>query len=302
MYRNFTELLARGPSRPARLVIAGAAETKTLRAVAKSVREGLTGTTLVGDKNALTALLKENDLFDEDLAIRHATTPKEICEAACEEVLLSGGFLMKGLVETADLIQAILRRREQMLEGTLISHISLLELPYRDRLFGLSDTSVVISPDIDQKTEIIRAAVQFWNRMGCSCPKVAVLAAVEKVSSKMRDTLDARELSGRWHAGQIPGCVVEGPLSLDLAIDPAAATIKRYAGAVRGDADLLLAPDLTAGNLLGKCFNYTPGSRFAGFLLGTKMPVVLTSRASSLENKLLSIQVGACIQERRTYA
>lgn len=293
---TFESLLSAKPKVPAKIVIVGAEEDKMLRVVSAATQEGWVKPTLVGGPTLKSFVLQHAPELS-DCCVAEAD-PNGFSDTACE-LVQDGGFIMKGTVETSNLMRAILRWKSRMMSGQIISHISLLQVPYYDKLFGLSDTSVIITPTLEQKAEIVRLGVQFMQSLGCKCPKVAVLSAIEKLNPAMRDTVDADKLAAMGRDGSLGLCSVDGPVSLDIAIDPAAARIKHYCGMIKGDADLLLAPDLTAGNLLGKSMNYTPNSLFAGFLLGTTIPVALTSRASSAENKLISLKIGAILQGGR---
>ncbi|WP_434309127.1 phosphate acyltransferase [Hominifimenecus sp. rT4P-3] len=300
MIRNFDELLNTGSFRePVTLVLAGAEEPKMLKAVGKAADKGYIRPILVGEpekiRGYLEPILKEHSFEPQ---IVSANGEAEICEKACTAALSTDKtVLMKGLVNTSSLLRSILHRKQEFGVTGLISHISLLELPYYDRVLGLSDTSINIRPNLEEKAQILKSGIDFFHCLGYECPKGAVLASVETVNPKMPDTVDAAALKEISETGEFGNCLVEGPISLDLAIDPAAAAVKKYQGKVRGDADFLLVPDITAGNLLGKSFNLTPGSRFAGFILGTRIPIGLTSRASSPENKFYTMAIGALLAE-----
>ena len=296
MDKTFKELTVHQPKQPVVLVVAGAEEKKLLQAVSTATSEGWVSPIFIGigSKTPLLNLIHQWAPELEKYTILSAENAIHVGELACH-VIQHGGVLMKGLMETNELLRAILHCRKEMLDGPLLSHISLLQVPYRRGVFGFSDTSVLISPSLEEKAEIIRQGVRFLRRLGCTSPKVAVLSAVERANSSMPDTLEAVQLARMGEQGSFGSCLVDGPVSFDIAMDRTAAKTKGYPGHIQGDADFLLAPDIVSGNLLGKCFNYTPDSQFAGFLLGTKVPVILTSRASSLENKLLSIRLGAVL-------
>lgn len=294
MPEKFNEVLKQPPAQAPGLIVCGAAEKKLLKAVEQAFNEGWVRPALVGPEHLIRPTIDEYAPGLAAAEIVDAGGNENICEAACS-MAEPGNCMIKGTVETSQLMRAVLHRKKDLMNGKVISHISLLEVPYYGKLFGLSDTSVIIRPSLEQKAEIIRLGAEMMRKLGCDRPKAAVLAAVEKVNPAMPETLDAAALEEMGKRGELGDCIVGGPVSFDLALDRVSADVKKYDGVIRGDADLMLAPDLCSGNLLGKCFNYTPGSLFAGLLLGVTIPVALTSRASSFENKLLSVKMAAFI-------
>ena len=199
------------------------------------------------------------------------------------------GALMKGSLHTDELMSAIVDR-EAGLRGTRrISHLFLFDLPRYPKLLGLADCVVNIAPDVKTKRDILGNAVDLLQRLGVARPKVGILAAVESVNPAIPATLDARALVEMAREGAWPGATVEGPFGFDNAISAEAARIKKIASQVSGDPDLLLVPDLNAGNMLYKSFNYVGGGECAGLVLGARVPVVLTSRADSLIARIASV-------------
>ncbi len=297
IYQSFEDIISKNmPKNPVRMYLVAAEEEGVLRAAAKAEQEGYIEPVLVGKKDKILNLLVKNNIFFKNLFIINAEENKDKCDTACQNIAREEhSFLMKGMVETSDLIRSILREKKSLLCTDLISHVSLLELPYYSKILGLSDTSVNIKPSLIDKENILKNTVAFFHQLGYKNPKAAILSSIEKVNPKMQETIDAAMLKEKNLKGEISGCIVEGPISLDISISPKAAIVKDYKGHIQGDADILIAPDMVSGNLLGKCFNFTPCSRFAGFLLGTKCPVGLTSRASDYENKYSSMVLGAIL-------
>jgi phosphotransacetylase len=213
-------------------------------------------------------------------------------------------MLMKGQVSTPALMRAVLDPVLGLRTGRVICQVVLMEirsaapLPVSPgekdrneggRRFLLADTGICIQPTLEQKSDILRSAVEVAHALGEAVPRVAVLAATETVSNAMPETLDAAELERRGHAGEFPGCTVQGPLSFDLAYAPEAAAKKSVHGQVAGAADVLLFPNLVTANLTVKAIMYTADCRFGGVLCGAACPVVFMSRADMTETRLHSL-------------
>lgn len=295
MYKNFDELFNNKEffKKTKSMLLIGACDKTSLEAVADATSRGIIEPILVGKKEKIEELLKDNDISIDTYEIIDAKTSNEMCEKSINYIIENNcDFLMKGTVNTSEIIKSILVRKKELLTNKLISHISLLEIPYLNKIISLSDTSINIKPNLEEKAEIIKNSRDFLIKIGYIKPKVAILSSIETVNEKMQDTVDAHELKLLNQKNVLDNCIIEGPISFDLAIDEKAAKNKKYKGRIKGDADLLIAPDIVSGNLLGKCFNYVPNSKFAGVILGVKFPIVLTSRASSKENKYYSILVG----------
>jgi len=201
--------------------------------------------------------------------------------------------LMKGMLQTADFMKALVKRENGLKTGSLISMLSIRKLPNYHKLIAMTDTGICEAPTLEQKRELIKNAVTALTAMGLDKPKVAALAAAETVNQRMQSSADAAALKETWLQGDIDGCIVEGPISVDLALSGEAAAIKRYDSPVAGDADLLLFPDLVSANITGKLLAIVTGSPAGILILGTKVPVVVCSRSASVETKFLSIMLAA---------
>ena len=205
---------------------------------------------------------------------------------------------MKGIIDTKNFLKSVLDKEVGLRTGKPLSHVAVFEVPGVDRLLYLSDVAFMTYPSLEDKKAIIENTVKVVHACGIPCPKVAPLAAVEVVNPKMPVTVDAAELTKMNENGEITGCIVDGPLSLDLAIDPEAAKHKGAEGRkIVGDADILLFPDIHAGNLVYKCLTHTTASKNGCILTGTKAPVILTSRSDSFEVKMNSIALAAVVAE-----
>lgn len=197
--------------------------------------------------------------------------------------------LMKGSLHTDELMSAVVSKATGLRGETRISHAFLFDLPRYPKLLALADCVVNIAPDCKTKRDILTNAINLLQKIGISHPKVGIVAAVETISAAIPATLDAQALVAMAHDGAWPGAIVEGPFGFDNAISAQAARIKKIDSQVAGDADLLLMPDLNAGNMLYKSFNYIGGGDCAGLVLGARVPIVLTSRADSLQSRMASV-------------
>ncbi len=251
---------------------------------------------LVGEPEKIADKAQALGLSLEGMEMVEASDDYAAIEATVR--LVSSGeadLIMKGLVKTATLLKAVLNKEWGLRSGSLLSHLVLVEVPTLGRVLGITDGGMNMYPDLTAKVGIIKNAVVCYHRLGIDCPKVAVLAAVESVNPDMVCSLDAAALTIMGARGQIRGCLIDGPLTLDNAVSPEAAAIKGIRSPVAGQADLLVMPHIEAGNLVGKTAMFLAQCRIAGVLLGARCPVVMTSRFDSMDTKLLSIALGASI-------
>jgi len=206
--------------------------------------------------------------------------------------------LMKGSLHTDELMSAIVHKVTGLRGPTRISHAFVFDLPRYHKLLALTDCVVNITPLLPAKRDILTNAVALLHKLGIERPKVAIIAAVETVSQAIPATLDAQALVALARQGEWPGVIVEGPFGFDNAISAEAALIKGMDSPVAGDPDLLVVPDLNAGNMLYKSFNYIGGGDCAGLVLGATVPIVLTSRADSLQSRIASVALAvlACVR------
>ena len=204
-------------------------------------------------------------------------------------------ILMKGNVPTAMLLKAVLDKEHGLRKSDVLSHFALFEVPTYHKLLGLTDAAMVIAPDLKTKIAIINNAVGFMNKLGLAKPKVAILGAVEIVNEAMPATLDAALIAKMNQRGQIKNCIIDGPLAYDNAVSMESAHHKGIVSDVAGDADLLIAPDIEAGNILYKAFGFSANAKLAANILGASAPIVLTSRSDTEEAKQASIVMAAAI-------
>ncbi|MFC7394153.1 phosphate butyryltransferase [Scopulibacillus cellulosilyticus] len=274
------------------IAVAQADDIAVLQAVTTAVNEQLGRFILFGPKSHIEATLKEisEPNIYEKVDIVHTESEQE---AAAEAVRAVSGnkadVLMKGLLPTAVLLKAVLNKEYGIRSGKTLSHVAAFEVPGYKQLIFVTDPGMNITPDLEQKADIINNAVQVARSVGCDQPKVALLAAVETVNPKMPATVDAAVLTQMNRRGQITNCIVDGPLALDNAVSLEAAAHKKLTSPVAGQADILVVPNIEAGNMLYKSLVYFSGAKVGAIVTGAKAPIILTSRSDTPENKLTSI-------------
>ena len=300
MSKNFDDLLTKlKVAKTKKLAVAVAQDEPVLEAVKAAKDRGIADAILVGDREKIEAVATKIDMDLSSFEIVHEADVKKAALKAIE--LVSSGqadMVMKGLVDTATFLRSVLNKEVGLRTGKLMSHVSVFEIEGIDRLLFISDVAFVPYPDLDTKAQIIKNTVEIAHACGIECPKVAPLAAVEVVNPKMPCTVEADELTKMNEEGKITGCIVDGPLSLDLAIEPEAAYHKGTTDRkIVGDADVLLFPDIHAGNITYKALVHTAKCVNGNILTGTKAPVILTSRSDEFEVKVNSIALAAIVAE-----
>lgn len=276
---------------PMKISVACAEDSEVMEAVEAARKAGVANACLVGDADAIKKIA---DSLCIDLANYDVVDEKggEALAALKAVELVSGGqadILMKGMVATANFLRGVLNKEKGLRSGATLSHVYIHQIEGYDRIFFISDPAFNTYPDIKTKVDIINNVVKLANSFGLETPKVAVLAAVEVVNPDMPPTIDAAMLTQMNRRGQIKGCLIDGPLALDNAVSPESAKHKGIKSDVAGYADILLVPNIDAGNMMAKSIVYFSNNKTAGIVLGAKAPIVLTSRADSSETKLLSI-------------
>lgn len=293
---NFDMVLqyARDIKRKKRVAVAGAADIHVLEAVLKAQNLGFIEPVLIGDRDEIGSLLNSLGIALENYEIVPANTPAQCGETAVEQVKSGNAdFIMKGMVETRDVLKPLVKKENRLNTGRTISHVGFFEVPGIKKLTLITDGGMLVAPTLSEKRDIVENAVSLLCDMGYINPSVAVLCAIEKVNPKMVETTDAQALVEMNHAGDIPNCTVVGPISYDLAMSREIAKIKRYDCSHCGDFDILLVPTIACGNILAKSWIVTSGARMAGLVAGAKIPVALSSRGSTPEEKLLSLALAA---------
>lgn len=296
VYKSFDELIEKVKGYPSmkRMAIAAAGERHTLEAAFHARKEKIARPVLVGEKDVILTLLEELGETVPVEDIYPAADNKEAAEIAVSLVREGkADFLMKGYLDTAVILKAVVDKEHGLGKGGVMSHFTMFDIPTYHKILVPVDGGMVTYPTLEQKKAIIENTVDTLSAMGYECPKVGVLACVEKVNPKMPETIEAAELARMNQEGEIKNCIVEGPISYDCAIDEEIAELKGYKSRIAGDVDVLVAPNIHAGNIMGKMLACTCKAKMAGFVVGAKCPVVLTSRGSSAEEKFLSIVVSA---------
>jgi phosphate butyryltransferase len=278
-----------------RVAVAAAQDASVLEAVVDAALHGIAEPILVGDLDAIDAVAKELLL---DLSRFERVDVKSPQAAAAEAVRLvrtgEADLLMKGIVDTSVLLKAALNKESGINEGTLVSHVAIIETASYPKLLFVTDGAINIAPDLGDKLAIIANAIRAAHALGIVLPKVALLAAIEKVNyAKMPCTVDAAIIAQMARRAQVPGCILDGPLALDNAVSVESARVKHISSEVAGDADILVAPDIEAGNILYKSLVDLGGAKGAGIVMGASSPIVLVSRADSAQTKLASIAFAA---------
>jgi phosphate butyryltransferase len=247
---------------------------------------------LTGNQQKVESLVKEKNI--KNARIIHADSAQEAAAISVAQVRDGNAdMIMKGNLSTAVFLKAILQKEGGIRGSGLLSHLGLFS--FEDRLIGITDAAMCISPDLESKAQIIRNAVRAFRALGFELPKVAALSAVEMVNPKIASTIDAALLAKMSDRGQIPHCVVDGPLALDNAVSKKAAELKGIHGSVAGQADILMVPHIESGNVLYKSVAWCTDSPMAGFLVGAAVPIVLSSRSDSPETKYWSIVMAAAV-------
>lgn len=300
MVKSFNNLLQLVQEKePKRIAVAVPEDKQVLSAIKASKDLNIIEPILVGNEFKIVNISQEIgfnlsgvkiiDEKDKVLASRKAT-----------ELVSTGkaDILMKGLVDTSIIMKQVLDKEVGLRTGKLISHVAVFDVKTYHKIFFVTDAAMNISPDLNQKKEIIENAVELAHSLGVEKPKVAVIGAKEKVSPKMEATIHAKELANMNKSGEITGCIVEGPFALDNAISKEAALHKEINSQIAGDADILLMPNIDTGNVLYKSLTFFARAKSAGIILGTKAPIVLTSRADNEEAKLCSIVLGVLLTSK----
>ncbi len=300
MSKTFADLIAKVNDCGTKTVAVAVAQDSAVLEAVKAARERkIANAILVGDEKKIKEIA---DSLNMDLSDFEIINVEDTTEAALTAVKLvhdgKADMYMKGLIDTKGFLKSVLDKEVGLRTGKPLSHVCVFEIEGIDHLLFLTDVAFIPYPTLEDKVNIINNTLEITNACGIVNPKVAPLAAVEVVNPKMPATVEAGELTQMNKDGKITGCIVDGPLSLDLAIDPEAAKHKGATNrAIQGDADILLFPDIHAGNLVYKCLVHTAKVVNGNILTGTKAPVILTSRSDDFETKVNSIALGAVVAE-----
>lgn len=276
------------------IAVVEAHDEHTLESVVQAKNDGLMIPVLIGNKSRMMEMLAKLGQCAANFTIVGTDGVEDSLKKAVS--IINEGkatVIMKGKLESGQFMKAIVSKENGLRMGGLLSLVGFYETPKYHKLFAVSDMGLNTYPDLAGKKDILLNAVRLLHRLGIDEPKVAVMAAVEKLNPKMPETVDGDALKKMNATGDISGCIVEGPISFDLATSKEAANIKGYNSPVAGDADLLLVPDITSGNMLVKCLTGFADAKTAGIVVGAKVPVILTSRSAEASDKYCSIALAA---------
>jgi phosphate acetyltransferase len=290
-HAHLEHLLQRSAEAPSlAIAVAWPCDRDSLLGPLQAREQGAMQPILVGPRATIEAVATAAQASLDGCELIEAETPQAAAAVAvrlCREG--RAGALMKGSLHTDDLMAAVVARDGGLRGGRRISHVFALDVPSYHKALFITDAAINIEPDLTTKADIIQNAVDMLHALGNAIPKVAILSAVETVNPKIPGTLDAAALCKMADRGQIRGALLDGPLAFDNAISRAAAAIKKITSPVAGDADILMAPNLEAGNMIAKQLSYLAGADSAGIVLGARVPIILTSRADSVTSRLASI-------------
>ena len=294
---NFEDLIAKVKScGKQKLAVAAAEDDAVLEAVDAARKQGIADAILVGDEAAIRRIAAELSI---DLTGYEIINEPDKVKASLTAVKLAhdgaADMYMKGLLDTKTFLKSVLDKEVGLRTGKTLSHVAVFEVKGIEQLLFLTDVAFMTYPTLEDKVHIIENTVAVAHACGVECPKVAPLAAVEVVNPKMPETVDAAALKQMNQSGALEGCVVEGPISMDLVMDAEAAQIKGYQSPVVGNADILLVHNIACGNILNKSLRCLARSQQVGIVLGAQVPIVLTSRGATAQSKYLSIAVTAAM-------
>ena len=294
---TFDEMIAAAQQAgPVPLVVVAAHDPHVLKAVDQAQREGMIRATLIGDEAAIEEYAAQVGADLRPSTVLHQREPDRAAQQAVQ--LIREGqarVLVKGQIKTATLLHAALNRDIGIRGRGLLTHVGIFELPGLDRLIYLSDSGVVVYPDVYQKLEIINNVVAVARLFGVERPRVAILAASETVHPKIPASIDALALAKMAEQGWVENAIVDGPLGLELAIDPRLAAQAEHPSPIAGRADILIVPNVEAGNIVAKGLLYFAHGRMAGLVVGARVPIIINSRADNAETRYLSLAMAAVL-------
>ena len=297
MSKSFEELISKANQKTLKKVsVSNAQDEPVLQAVKAAKEQNIATAILVGDEAKIREIAASIDMDLTDFEIINEPDTEAAALKAVE--LVHNGkadILLKGLLETKTFLKSVLNKEVGLRTGKMLSHVCVFEIEGINRLLFFTDVAFNTYPTLADKVNIINNAVEVAHACGIECPKVAPLCAVETVNPKMQPTVDADNLTKMYEGGDFKGCQIYGPLSMELAIDPEAAVHKGVTNPVAGHADILLFPNIDAGNITYKILVRTAKVKIGNVLVGTSAPVVLTSRSDDFETKLNSIALATVI-------
>ena len=280
--------------RKVRICVAAAQDEELVKTIKEAQDLGIGQGILVGDKAKIEGLMAKVGLTGAEVV----NEPDEKAASLKAATLVGHGeadVLMKGLVNSSDFLRAVLNEGANLRTGSLLSHLAAFEIPSWHKLAFVTDGGMVTYPDVEAKVKIIKNALNSLHNLGMANPYVAICTANEVVNPKMQPTVDAAELMKLFAAGEFPGCTMEGPMAMDVALSAEAAAHKKLESKISGEVDLFIVPSIDCGNMIGKTLVHCAGAKMAGVIVGAAKPIVLTSRAENAEGKLNSLALACAI-------
>jgi len=300
-HTKYDRMLARAKEvPPAATIIVHPCDESSLRGAIEAAETGIVVPTLVGPAARISAVARKHNLDISRFAVVDA--PHSDAAAAQAVQLIregKGEMLMKGSLHTDELMRAVTSSTNGLRTARRISHVFIVDVPNHPETLFITDAAINIFPDLDVKRDIVQNAIDLFTQVGLGTPRVAILSAVETVTSKIPSTIEAAALCKMADRGQITGGILDGPLAFDNAIDPEAARIKGIQSPVAGRAQILVVPDLEAGNMLAKNLIFLSRADSAGIVLGARVPVILTSRADSVRSRMASCAAAVLYADAR---
>lgn len=299
--KDFDFVIERAKSlkKRARVVVTGAYIDNIVSAVFQAEEMGFCRPVLVGSEDRILAVLDRLGLRDRDYDICNVPEGDDLVQSAIDVVNAGmGDILMRGNTSTRNFLMPILNKSNKLVKNKIVSEVSLVKVPYYDRILALSDVSVSVNPSVEQRMDIIKNMVEVMNALGINKPNVAVLALVEKPSFHMRDTVEAQNIVREHEIEPIADCNIVGPISWDLVVSKESAAAKDFKCDLCGEFDAVLMPNVMAGNITMKVLSMSANVNSCGVLAGTTVPVAMASRSSSVERAFLSLCVAAAMLDK----
>ena len=297
---KYDRLIARAKQvQPATTIVVHPCDETSLRGPVEAAQAGIIAPILVGPAARITAVAREHRIDIGGCQIVDAPSENAAARAVALIHESKGELLMKGSLHTDELMREVTSSKTGLRTARRISHVFIMDVPtYSETLF-LTDAAINIFPDLDAKRDIVQNVIDLFTQVGLGTPRVAILSAVETVTSKIPSTIEAAALCKMAERGQITGGILDGPLAFDNAIDPEAARLKGISSAVAGNAQILVVPNLEAGNMLAKNLTFILRADAAGIVLGARVPIVLTSRADSVRSRMASCAAAVLYAQAR---
>lgn len=297
-YTALVDSVRKNPHKPI-VAVAGAADRHTIEAVLAASDAGVAQPYLVGNTEKIKEILRS--LGRDPVSFKMINAASGMNEAQTAVELIKNGeasFLMKGMIETSDLLRPVVKKENGLRTGRAMSHLGFHRFKGYHKLICCTDGAMIPHPTLEQKRDILINALDALRCLGYDEPKVACVCCKETLDAKIPETVDARALRDMARAGEFGKCFVEGPISYDIAMSAEIATLKGFDCAHSGDFDVILVPDINSGNILGKSWMLHSASVMAGVVMGAKIPIILTSRGATAEEKFLSLALASVLSSK----